>query len=81
MNHLNDYTNQDEALNKKILALAPKERRDGVKTTLFFTPDTEFDSKPLTLTTGSYPFTPIGSLGITQVSTTGQVFILASCGQ
>ncbi|KIR13046.1 hypothetical protein PFLU4_58600 [Pseudomonas fluorescens] len=72
MNHLNDYTNQDEALNKKILALAPKERRDGVKTTLFFTPDTEFDSKPLTLTTGSYPFTPIGSLGITQVSTTGQ---------
>lgn len=71
MNDLNDYTNLTEALNKKIMELAPKERRDGKKTTLFFTPDAGFDSKPLTLTTGSYPFTPIGSLGITQVDTTG----------
>ncbi|WP_260961035.1 hypothetical protein [Pseudomonas citri] len=71
MNQLNDYADLDEALNKKIMALAPKERRDGKKTTLFFTPDTAFDSKPMTLSTGSYPFTPIGSLGITQVDTSG----------
>lgn len=68
MNHLNDYTDLDEALNKNIMALASKERRDGKKTTLFFTPDTAFDSKPSTLTTGSYPFTPIGSLGITHLN-------------
>ncbi|MCQ6257411.1 hypothetical protein [Pseudomonas sp. Q11] len=71
MNYLNDYTNLNETLNKSIMELAPKERRDGKKTTLLFTPDTAFDSKPLTLTTGSYPFTPIGSLGITQVDTAG----------
>ena len=72
MNQLNDYTSLTEPLNVKIMELAPKEKRDGKKTTLFFTSDTEFDSKPLTLTTGSYPFTPIGSLGITKVDSLGQ---------
>ncbi|TWC22599.1 hypothetical protein FBY06_105181 [Pseudomonas sp. SJZ085] len=72
MNQLNDYTSLIDPLNVKIMELAPKEKRDGKKTNLFFTPDTAFDAKPLTLTTGSYPFTPIGSLGITQVDTTGK---------
>jgi len=72
VNQLNDYTSLTDPLNVKIMELAPKEKRDSRKTNLFFTPDTAFDAKPLTLTTGSYPFTPIGSLGITQVDTTGK---------
>ncbi|UQS16693.1 hypothetical protein [Pseudomonas sp. HS6] len=68
---LNSYTDPTEALNQSILKLAPKERPSGIATILHFSSCAKFDAKPLTLTTGQYPFTGLGSIGTSYVDSAG----------
>ncbi|WP_085586471.1 MULTISPECIES: hypothetical protein [unclassified Pseudomonas] len=72
---LTSYTDPTDALNAKIMELAPKERRDGKKTTLYFSPQPQYNAPPLTLTGGVYPFTPLGSIGTSSVDISGKQWL------